>query len=165
MGVKMKIDRSVVLDIPDDVLGTMLASVVPVKMPQSTADRIFRKIIKRSTEGDLGFLRTSRLDDDWLDFAEGVQKKTLFDDGTTESWLVRMTKGARLAAHPHPGNEECFLLSGSVFLGDVQLFPGDYQVAGKGSSHGEVYSPTGCIMFVRSPSTKPAAVVVSTGRQ
>lgn len=99
---------------------------------------------------------TTRSHEDWTPFAPGVEAKVLNDDGKFQTWLARMSAGATLPAHHHDGDEECMVVEGSVLLGDVLLQTGDYQVARKGTSHGEIRSPKGCVLMLRSPSPQAA---------
>ena len=46
-------------------------------------------------------------------------------------------------------DEECMMLQGEVFLGDILLRAGEYQLAPAGSLHGDVYSDVGATLFVR----------------
>ena len=46
----------------------------------------------------------------------------------------------------HPVDEECMMLSGEVFLGDILLQAGDYQHAPAGSEHLEMFSDTGAVI-------------------
>jgi putative transcriptional regulator len=78
----------------------------------------------------------------------------LLDDRNGRSTLLRMQAGGRLPAHDHPGDEECLVLEGSCFLGELRMHRGDYQHAGQGTRHGEVTSPDGCLLFIRSVKTK-----------
>ena len=99
---------------------------------------------------------TTRSHDEWVPFAPGVESKVLNDDGKMRTWLARMEAGATLPAHHHFGDEECMVVEGSVLLGDVLLHAGDYQIARKGSSHGEIRCPAGCLLMLRSPSPQAA---------
>lgn len=54
-----------------------------------------------------------------------------------------------MEGHPHPFDEEIMVLSGEVFLGDILVQQGDYQIASAGSEHLEMSSDTGCLLFVR----------------
>ena len=92
----------------------------------------------------------------WAALLEGVEIKVLRDDGRTCTWLARMQKGATLPAHEHPGDEECFVIEGSIDIGGERFHAGDYQVARAGTRHGVLASPTGCVLLLRSPS-RPAA--------
>lgn len=88
--------------------------------------------------------------EDWLDVCAGVQKKQLWSDDTRVSCFYRLQPGARLPEHEHRLEEECMMLEGEAFLGDILLRAGDYQLAAAGSFHGELYSDVGATLFVRA---------------
>lgn len=88
--------------------------------------------------------------DGWAEMAEGVARKELWSDGALSSRFCRLQPGARLPGHFHERDEECFMLQGELFLGDILLRAGDYQLAPAGSRHGEIYTDVGATLFVRS---------------
>jgi hypothetical protein len=44
--------------------------------------------------------------------------------------------------------EECLMLSGEAFFGDILLRAGEYQHAPLGSRHGEAFSDVGALLYV-----------------
>ncbi len=94
----------------------------------------------------------------WLPFVAGAQRKILFDDGRTMTWLVRMAPGAALPAHRHDdGDEECLVVEGTVVVNGAAYGPGDYTLALRGSEHRWVRTNTGALFLLRSPSPHAAA--------
>lgn len=87
---------------------------------------------------------------DWQRVASGVEQKILWRDGDVISCFFRLAAGAHLPAHTHNGDEECIMLSGDAFFGDVLLQAGDFHLAPAGSEHGEAYSEHGALAFIRS---------------
>ena len=83
------------------------------------------------------------------DVAEGVMRKELCADDRLASRFYRLLPGARVPEHVHAQDEECMMLEGELFLGDILLRAGEYQLAPAGSRHGEVYTDVGAILFVR----------------
>jgi len=114
---------------------------------------------QEASAGDAGITTFRASERQWLKHCPGVDKLLLFDDGRSRSWLTRLAAGSRLPAHVHVGDEESLVLEGSCYLGDVFLTQGDYMVARTGSRHGEVYSPEGCLLFVRSPIKEQSAAL------
>ncbi|MEW6039513.1 MAG: cupin domain-containing protein [Pseudomonadota bacterium] len=111
------------------VLGELLGGLLPFGGPATAT--VFAKM------------------EDWVEVGEGVMKKDLCADGTLASRFYRLEPGARVPAHSHLQDEECMMLEGEVFLGDILLCAGEYQLAPVGSRHGEVYSDVGATLFVR----------------
>lgn len=87
-------------------------------------------------------------DEGWREVAAGAYIKPLWEMGSEASILVRLDAGARMPGHPHAVAEECLMLSGEAFFGDILLRAGEYQMAPLGSSHGEAYSDVGALLYV-----------------
>jgi quercetin dioxygenase-like cupin family protein len=83
----------------------------------------------------------------WQPLRQGVEIKPLHRVGERISMLVRFQPGARVPAHPHGLGEECLMLDGDLFLGDVLLRAGEFQFAPAGTGHGEPFSDVGCLLF------------------
>ncbi|MDO9106654.1 MAG: cupin domain-containing protein [Methylovulum sp.] len=88
-------------------------------------------------------------DEGWQELGSGVFKKELYADGGMASCFYRLLPGATVPAHAHLKNEECMMLEGDVFLGDILLREGEYQLAPAGSAHGLAYTDVGALLFVR----------------
>ncbi|GAB4480655.1 MAG: hypothetical protein OHK0044_28760 [Burkholderiaceae bacterium] len=121
------------------------------------AARIRRQLLARVAAGASAARSLDRTAG-WQPFVVGAEKKILFDDGRTVTWLVRMAPGAALPAHLHDeGDEECLVLEGAVVVNDVRYMPGDYALALRGSEHRSVRTDTGALCLLRSPSPHGAA--------
>lgn len=85
----------------------------------------------------------------------GVRIRTLFVDREHNQFtaLVRMAAGASYPCHVHSGPEECLVLEGDLRVGDLVLWPGDYQRAPAGSRHGEQSTEKGCLLLITSSLT------------
>jgi hypothetical protein len=89
-------------------------------------------------------------DGPWEPVAPGVQRKPLWSDGVTGSWMLRLDAGARLSGHDHTLDEECVVLEGYLHIApDVVLRPGDFHVVPKGNAHGDVSAPDGALLYLR----------------
>jgi len=139
--------------LPDDVTEALAVALAP-RAPNAnrTAD-IRARILERVHSDRQRFLTVRATDGTWLAIAPGVAVKHLQDDGTMQSFLLRLDAGARLPAHDHPTcDEHCVVVEGSIRLGDVEVSRGDYHVAYAGSSHGELVSDRGAILYLRTAS-------------
>ena len=65
------------------------------------------------------------------------------------SSVVRLKKQARVPRHAHHGDEEVFVLSGTVLIGGVELGEGDYLFTQPGEEH-DVVAVTDAVIFVSS---------------
>lgn len=88
---------------------------------------------------------------EWHQIMEGIEKKTLYRDeeAGVESYLLRAAPGARFPAHGHEKIEECLVLEGEFFIGDLRLSAGDFHAVPAGFDHVEHYTKTGTIVFLR----------------
>jgi quercetin dioxygenase-like cupin family protein len=89
-------------------------------------------------------------DGEWQPLAEGAEQKLLWRDGDVISRFVRFAPGARLPPHAHDDDEECMMLTGETFFGDILVRGGEYHLARGGSVHLETLSETGGTAFLRS---------------
>jgi len=99
--------------------------------------------------GNLGESVFAHDDGDWESIADGVSRKILHNDGVFLSSMFRLKPGSCVGLHAHTLPEECMMLSGELFLGDILLQAGDYQLAPVGTTHGEAFSDVGALLFVR----------------
>ncbi|MES2951424.1 MAG: cupin domain-containing protein [Pseudomonadota bacterium] len=117
---------------------------------------------RRSTNAETAFggVRTSVTvpatdTQSWSPLRPGVLLKPLFGVGDTVSMLARLEKGGSVPTHVHPCAEECLMIEGDMFLGDVLLLEGEYQWAPGGTSHDTLSSDVGCVVFIHG-SVDPA---------
>ncbi len=115
-----------------------------------------------SPAGALLFLRESDLaaaatdqpfsvrdaDAGWPDFAPGIQRRVLWQRGGQAAMLYFLQPGVQVAHHAHDHDEECLMLQGDLFLDDLVLRPGDYQVAPVGTDHRVTETDTGVVLYV-----------------
>lgn len=87
--------------------------------------------------------------DGWIELLPKAHAKLLFTDGVAESYMIRLEAGAWAPEHEHPADEECLVLEGSLWQGDVFLRAGDFHVARPGMKHGELRTETGALVFIR----------------
>lgn len=85
---------------------------------------------------------------DWWRLSPGVDVKCLRGRGDVLSMLVRLQPGSVLADHGHRLEEDCLMLSGEIFLGDILLRADDYHLAPVGARHVDGFSEPGGLLFV-----------------
>jgi hypothetical protein len=98
--------------------------------------------------------------DGWEPLRPGVLLKPLFGVGERVSMLARLDKGGIVPTHVHDCDEECLMLQGDMFLGDILLLEGEYQWAPAGTNHEMLHSDVGCVLFIHGavdPALKEAA--------
>ncbi len=89
---------------------------------------------------------------EWSSIVAGVQYKTLYNDETSYSSMIRMTSDAVLESQQKilADDEEFLLLKGDMFIGDTLMQAGDWQFAPKGTKHLPLTTSKEAVLFVRS---------------
>jgi len=101
-------------------------------------------------EGDPSLSVFTNNNENWVELAAGVLKQDLWSDNCRSSIMYRLEPGAILPAHTHQQDEECMILQGEVFIGDMLLRAGEYQFAPAGSQHGDITTDVGGTLFFHS---------------
>lgn len=83
----------------------------------------------------------------WIPSGRGVTVCLLSGDAEVVSMLVRFEAGASVADHHHALDEDCLVLEGEMYLGDILLQPGDYQLAPAGGGHFGECSDVGALFY------------------
>ena len=80
----------------------------------------------------------------------GVERRTLWDDPKTgrHAYLIRLAAGGTIHWHPHPADEECYVISGDLNFGPLELKPGDFHLAKRGVAHPAATSKTGAVFMI-----------------
>ena len=140
--------------LPADIVAAMLASLSPMasRNPAALRTQVLAACMPHASPVEQAIGTVHRSEQQWLEFTPGVTATILRDDGIYCTWLARARAGVRLPAHAHALDEECLVLEGSVNFGEFELRQGDFHVARAGSRHGEVHTPTGCLVLMRSAS-------------
>lgn len=140
-----------------DILDALLLGVAPIAPPPERAAVLRERVLavaRATTDEDKITIAPEA--GKWTPIAPQVSMKMLHATPESRSFLLRLEPGGRLAAHDHPGDEECMVLEGDVFLGEVHAFAGTFHLAPKGTRHGEIWSPSGALLYLRVAS--PEAV-------
>jgi hypothetical protein len=85
----------------------------------------------------------------WDDFGPGIKRRLVWQQGGEGCYLARAEAGAFVPAHGHHVDEECLMLGGELFLGDILLREGEFQLAPAGMQHGVVQAVTDLLLYVR----------------
>jgi len=83
----------------------------------------------------------------WPEFAPGICRRVLWTAGGEAALLYRAYPGASVPGHGHGHDEECLMVQGELFLDDVLLQQGDYQLAPAGTGHRITETDTGVIIY------------------
>lgn len=150
--------------LPDPIATEIAEAVMPLPAGAIPAGRIHARLLARihaqkrpEVEADntgkahafLTLRNSGGPGDGWVELLPKAHAKLLFTDGEAESYLIRLEPGAWAPAHEHPADEECLVLEGTLWQGDVFLQAGDFHVARPGMKHGELRTDTGALVFIR----------------
>jgi hypothetical protein len=141
--------------LPRSACERLLCAFEPLPPPAPVAQRMLATIRARLDLDAALPVRTLRRDDGWKPMVAGIERKVLFDDGATVSWLMKMAPGARLPEHTHDdGVEECLVIEGEIRFGGERYAAGDYVRLAQGSHHAVTFSDAGATIFLRTPSRR-----------
>ena len=106
-------------------------------------------VFVRETDGGAGVERTLVRDVEagWPEFAPGIRRRVLWTGGGQAALLYRADPGARVPNHSHGHDEECLMVDGELFLDDVLLQQGDYQLAPAGTGHRVTETDVGVVLY------------------
>ena len=96
--------------------------------------------------GDLPFTVHDR-QAGWPDFAPGIRRRVLWQRDGQAAMLYHAEPGAQVPQHVHGHDEECLVVQGDLFLDDVLLQTGDYQLATAGTGHVVTATDTGVVIY------------------
>jgi quercetin dioxygenase-like cupin family protein len=83
----------------------------------------------------------------WHDYAPGIKRRLLWQRGGQAAMLYLTEPGASVPRHAHGHDEECLMVDGDIFLDDVMLRPGDWQLSPAGTQHGGVSTDVGGVLY------------------
>ncbi|WOB08451.1 cupin domain-containing protein [Piscinibacter gummiphilus] len=83
----------------------------------------------------------------WPHFAPGIRRRVLWQDDGQAALLYAADPGAAVPRHTHGHDEECLMVQGELFLDDVLLQSGDYQLAPSGTGHRLTQTDTGVVIY------------------
>ena len=146
------------VDVWEDRLSVLEHGVAPVDPPAALWNKIEAAVDEAPAKPPFGITLREN-EGEWEVLLEGVEKKLLFADPTagTESYLLRVARRTRVPAHRHGRAEECLVLEGELFIGDLRLAAGDYHLALPGSDHPDAWTEGGTLVYIRGDIHPPAS--------
>jgi quercetin dioxygenase-like cupin family protein len=147
--------------LPAPLMAALAHAVTANPPPPARAERVRQRLLDRvaadaqsrraeALASAFITLRGSTLPGDgWVEMLPKAHARLLFTDGEAESYMIRLEPGAWAPAHDHPADEECLVLEGTLWQGDVFLKAGDFHVARPGMRHGDLRTDTGALVFIR----------------
>ena len=145
-------------------VAALMASIGEARKPPiAVKERLMRRVreavaAERAIEGpgrptgrtqEFSFLYAH--EGEWMKHpVEGVMAKQLSLDEKKgyATLLMKVVPGTRYPEHNHTGPEECYVLEGSIRVGNHVLQRGDFHHAEAGSHHGEIVSDDGALLLL-----------------
>jgi len=104
----------------------------------------------RHSGNDVTIAGTSRERDAvWEDYAPGIRRRVLWQADGAVAYIAKAISGAAVPSHGHHRDEESLMLDGDLFLGDVLIREGDFQLAPAGLVHDTVQAGSDCMVYIR----------------
>ena len=154
--MKLKAENPHVIDTPLEA--ELLEALAPIEPGAARARSMLERLEARIANAP-GFLTVHRAEGEWRALAPKVSEKFLVERAGIRACLIRMEKGGWLPPHDHPTPEECVVLEGEVWLGDVHCRAGDFHLAPAGLRHGALRTDEGCLLYVRTGGGQGAALL------
>ncbi len=123
-----------------------------LRLPAGSTPRLSSEdgahVFVREADGPAGERALVRdADAGWPEFAPGIRRRVLWSGGGQAALLYRADPGASVPVHSHGHDEECLMVQGELFLDDLLLQTGDYQLAPAGTGHRITETDTGVILY------------------
>lgn len=83
----------------------------------------------------------------WPEYAPGIRRRVLWQRDGQAALLYHTQAGAAVPQHTHGHDEECLMVQGELFLDDLLLQEGDYQLAPAGTGHRITQTDTGVVIY------------------
>jgi anti-sigma factor ChrR (cupin superfamily) len=143
----LELDETILIALAESVRG-------PAPRPE-----VKQQLLARLFAADLprGFAVRLAADDDWVPHpVPGIRMKVLSVNRRNgyATLLLEVAAGTRFPAHDHDGDEECYVLSGSVMTVGRKLGPGDFIHADAGTHHEELWTDEGAQVLLVVPASE-----------
>jgi quercetin dioxygenase-like cupin family protein len=145
--------KTEVLD--DDVIDLLLENIPSCEIDKVASSRIkasFMETIKEEEQGAGAGFETIRANEgEWIEALPGGRIKILHQEENSDviTYLAELSPGFEMPTHDHLYDEECLMLEGEMWLGELCLKAGDYHFASKGVHHGRLYTKTGATALLK----------------
>jgi quercetin dioxygenase-like cupin family protein len=139
----------------DEMIALALAELASDAAPRPIVRNQLLARLAERTPSLAGFSFRFAPEDNWLPHpVPGIRMKVLAVNRRNgyATLLLDVAPGTRFPAHHHDGDEECYVISGSVFTLGRRLGPGDFLHADAGTDHGELWTDEGARVLLVVPA-------------
>jgi anti-sigma factor ChrR (cupin superfamily) len=144
----------------DELVAIALATEASGPAPRPSVKAQLMSRIAQQAPMPAGFRFSFAADDDWRPHpVPGIRMKVLSVSQRSgyATLLLDVQPGTHFPAHHHDGDEECYVVSGSVHTLGRRLGPGDFIHADPGTDHAELYTDEGARVILVVPATELGA--------
>lgn len=128
----------------------LLDALLPEPADAAATARVKHRLLERIADDQRSRHVTVRRDDGpWQPFGPGLRIKLLHDADGIWSYLLKLAPGARLPSHRHPVDEECVVLEGAVWFGELRVDAGGFHLGRKDVLHAPITTVDGATVFLR----------------
>jgi anti-sigma factor ChrR (cupin superfamily) len=140
----------------DDIIARALADLATGPVPRADVRvRLLDRVSPQAPGGGFRFRFAS--DADWVNHpVTGIRMRVLATNQATgyATVLLDVEPGVRFPPHHHGGDEDCYVISGSVHTLGRRLGPGDFLHADAGTDHEELWTPDGARVLLIVPAAE-----------
>lgn len=142
----------------DEIVARALAETTLGPAPRPIVRDLVLARVSGESAAPPGFSFEFAADEHWLPHPiAGIRMKVLAINKTYATVLLDVAPGVRFPAHHHAGDEECYVVSGSVQTLGRRLGPGDFLHADAGTHHPELWTEEGARVLIVLPSEEICA--------
>jgi quercetin dioxygenase-like cupin family protein len=141
----------------DELVAVALATQASGPTPRPSVKSTLMARIAQDAPVPAGFRLRFDVEDDWQPHpVPGIRMKVLSLNQRSgyATLLLDVKPGTRFPAHHHDGDEECYVISGSVHTLGRRLGPGDFVHADAGTDHAELYTDEGARVILIVPASE-----------
>jgi quercetin dioxygenase-like cupin family protein len=141
----------------DELVAVALATQASGPAPRPSVKSTLMARIAQDAPVPAGFRLRFDVEDDWQPHpVPGIRMKVLSLNRRSgyATLLLDVKPGTRFPAHHHDGDEECYVISGSVHTLGRRLGPGDFVHADAGTDHAELYTDEGARVILIVPASE-----------
>jgi len=140
----------------DEMVARALADLATGPVPGAhVRARLLERVSTQAPGAGFHFRLAS--DAEWVSHpVAGIRMRVLATNQTTgyATVLLDVAPGVRFPAHHHRGDEDCYVISGSVHTLGRRLGPGDFLHADAGTDHEELWTPDGARVLLIVPAAE-----------
>jgi quercetin dioxygenase-like cupin family protein len=150
----------------DEPIALALALIASGPEPRPIVKSRILSAISDGRAVPAGFALRFDAEDDWVPHpVPGIRMKVLSVNRSSgyATLLLDVKPGTRFPAHHHDGDEECYVISGSVWTLGRRLGPGDFVHADSGTEHAELWTDEGARVLLIVPPDDSLAPPARSG--